>query len=203
MMATSNRATSAALAFLLGFGQLACSNRENEDAAPAPIDSGVQSGASDMDTMRVPNRVDTAAARPDTSMATPPIAPPPAQGRDTPPAGAVQPAQPSKAAQGKGATFTKIEYEGWRQYSVNCARCHGQDVLPNPVASNLLVSARPGGPVASREKFVQVVSGGRPDRGMPAFKSLLSPEEINAIYAYVTGRAEGRLPAGRPDRPGA
>ena len=144
---------------------------------------------------------DTEAARPDTSMATPPITAPPAQEPDTPPAGAAQPSQPSNAAQGKGAKFTQSEYEGWRQYSVNCARCHGQDVLPNPVAANLLVSVRPGGPMASKEKFVQVVSEGRPDRGMPAFKSLLTPEETNAIYSYVKGRAEGRLPAGRPERP--
>jgi mono/diheme cytochrome c family protein len=49
--------------------------------------------------------------------------------RDSPPEGAQVPAP-------KGVS--KIEYEGWRQYSVNCARCHGQDVLPNPVAANLL-----------------------------------------------------------------
>ena len=190
-MAIVNHATPAALAFLMALGLWGCGNRENDDAAPAPIDSGVQSG------------VDTAPGQPDTSMATPPITPPATQERDTPPAGAAQPSPSSSAAQGKGAKFTRIEYEGWRQYSVNCARCHGQDVLPNPVAANLLVSVRPGGPMASQEKFVQVLSEGRPDRGMPAFKSLLTPEEINAIYAYVKGRAEGRLPAGRPERPEA
>lgn len=187
-MAIVNLATSAALASLLGLGMGACSNRESDDAAPAPIDSGA--GATN-----------PAAARPDTSMATPPIAAPPAQERDTPPAGAAQPSQQGRAAQGKAAKFTKSEYEGWRQYSVNCARCHGQDVLPNPVAANLLVSVRPGGPMASKEKFVQVVSEGRVDRGMPAFKGQLTPEDINAIYSYVKGRAENRLPAGRPERP--
>jgi mono/diheme cytochrome c family protein len=96
---------------------------------------------------------------------------------------------------------SRQEYEGWRQYSVNCARCHGQDVLPNPVAANLLISLGAGGPIDSPEKFFQVVSGGRPERGMPAFKDLLRPEQINAIYAYVKGRADQRIPPGRPATP--
>jgi mono/diheme cytochrome c family protein len=55
----------------------------------------------------------------------------------------------------------------------------------------------------SYEKFAQVVSEGRPDRGMPAFKSILSPEQIRALHAYVKGRAEKGLPPGRPASPGA
>jgi mono/diheme cytochrome c family protein len=96
---------------------------------------------------------------------------------------------------------SQLEYEGWRQYSVNCARCHGQDVLPNPVAANLLVSVKSGGPVATPEKFREVVTKGRAERGMPGFGTLLTPEQIDAIYAYVKGRADGRIPAGRPERP--
>jgi len=96
---------------------------------------------------------------------------------------------------------TQAEYEGWRQYSVNCARCHGQDVLPNPVAANLLVSLAPGGPINTPETFAQVVSEGRPHRGMPAFKGVLSPEQIQAMYAYVKGRADKRIAPGRPAQP--
>ena len=95
--------------------------------------------------------------------------------------------------------MSRPEYEGWRQYSVNCARCHGQDVLPNPVAANLLVSVKPGGPVDTPEKFREVVTKGRPERGMPAFGPLLTAEQIDAMYAYVKARAEGRIPPGRPD----
>ena len=102
---------------------------------------------------------------------------------------------------GQAAQFSQLEYEGWRQYSVNCARCHGQDALPNPVAANLLISVAPGGPMASPDPFAQVVSEGRPERGMPPFKSILRPEQIQAIYAYVKGRAEKRLPPGRPSAP--
>jgi mono/diheme cytochrome c family protein len=118
---------------------------------------------------------------------------------DTPPAAPQKPAgdQPENAPK-VGPT----EYEGWRQYSVNCARCHGQDVLPNPVAANLLVSLAPGGPIDTPEKFSQVVSEGRAHRGMPAFKGTLSPDQIQAVYAYVKGRAEKRITPGRPAKPG-
>ena len=93
------------------------------------------------------------------------------------------------------------DYEGWRQYSVHCARCHGQDVLGNPVAANLLESAGPGGPMAEAGPFTAVVSAGRPDRGMPAFKDQMTPEQIAAVYAYVRGRAAKEVPAGRPRPP--
>jgi len=118
---------------------------------------------------------------------------------DTPPAAPQKPAgdHPENAPK-----VSPAEYEGWRQYSVNCARCHGQDVLPNPVAANLLTSLAPGGPVDTPEKFSQVVSEGRPYRGMPAFKGTMSPDQIQAVYAYVKGRAEKRITPGRPVKPG-
>jgi mono/diheme cytochrome c family protein len=110
------------------------------------------------------------------------------------------------AASGQGRqTAPQLDaesYEGWRQYSAHCARCHGQDVLGNPVAADLLVSAKAGGPVSSQEAFVTVVKAGRPDRGMPSFASTLSEAYTNAIYVYVKGRADGKIPAGRPARAG-
>lgn len=110
----------------------------------------------------------------------------------------------SAAAQDRqGAKVSPIEYEGWRQYSVQCARCHGQDVLGNPVAANLLMSLGPGGPVDTPEKFAGIVSSGRLARGMPAFHSIMTPEQIQSVYAYVKGRADKRIPAGRPAKPGA
>ncbi len=100
-----------------------------------------------------------------------------------------------------GATVSATEYEGWRQYNVQCARCHGQDALPNPVAANLLVSLAPKGPAADKATFTKVVREGRPGRGMPAFKETVTPEQVDAIYAYLKGRAEKRIPAGRPKEP--
>ena len=52
-------------------------------------------------------------------------------------------------AQERPPQVSAEEYEGWRQYSVQCARCHGQDVTGNPVAAHLLESAGSGGPVAT------------------------------------------------------
>jgi mono/diheme cytochrome c family protein len=117
---------------------------------------------------------------------------------DTPPA---PPQRPAGDQPGNAPKVSPTEYEGWRQYSVNCARCHGQDVLPNPVAANLLVSLAPGGPIDTPEKFSQVVNEGRAHRGMPAFKGTLSPDQIQAVYAYVKGRAEKRITPGRPAKP--
>jgi mono/diheme cytochrome c family protein len=104
-------------------------------------------------------------------------------------------------AQNAGPRVSAVEYEGWRHYSVQCARCHGQDVTGNPVAANLLASARQGGPVAEEDAFVRVVTEGRPARGMPSFKDIMRPEQIAAVYAYVKGRADGRIPVGRPAKP--
>jgi len=183
-----NHAGLITLALLLGVGSAGCNPRAQ----------GTDQVAS--------ARADTSAAQPDTaaaprteaSAATPVITQPREVPRDTPPAGA---AKPSGADEGKGFKVSKLEYEGWRQYSVHCARCHGQDVLPNPVAANLLISLGPGGPITSEEMFAQIVLGGRPASGMPAFKGLLSPEQTKAVYAYVKGRAEKRIPPGRPASP--
>jgi mono/diheme cytochrome c family protein len=106
-------------------------------------------------------------------------------------------------AQGRpaGPKVSASEYEGWRQYNTQCARCHGQDVLGNPVAADLLKSVAPGGPAADQAAFVSVVKAGRPSKGMPALGSLLTDEQIDAVYQYVKGRAEGRIGAGRPRKP--
>ena len=78
-------------------------------------------------------------------------------------------AAPVAAQETKGPKgLTAQEYEGWRQYSDKCARCHGQDALPNPVAANLLESLAPNGPMHDQKTFTEVVTAGRIDRGMPA-----------------------------------
>ncbi len=100
-----------------------------------------------------------------------------------------------------GKNVTPKEYEGWRQYSVHCARCHGQDVLGNPVAANLLKSTAEGGPAADEATFVKIVLEGRPAGGMPPLRGVVTPEQASAIYAYVKGRADGRIPPGRPQGP--
>ena len=107
------------------------------------------------------------------------------------------------AAAQEGAGVSDLEYEGWRQYNVHCARCHGQDALPNPVAANLLESLAPGGPAADQGTFTKIVMEGLTSRGMPAFKGMLEPGHVEATYGYLKGRAEKRIPPGRPKRPGS
>ena len=112
-------------------------------------------------------------------------------------------AAPVEAQETKGPKgLTAQEYDGWRQYSDKCARCHGQDALPNPVAANLLESLAPKGPMHDQKAFTEVVTAGRIDRGMPAFSKMLEPGQVQAIYGYLVGRAEKRIPPGRPERPG-
>ena len=92
-------------------------------------------------------------------------------------------------------------YDGWKQFNLNCARCHGEDVLGTTIAPHLLMSARPGGAVGTKEAFVQTVCEGRPEKGMPAWCPLgLEMEKINAIYLYVKGRSAGEIAPGRPAR---
>jgi mono/diheme cytochrome c family protein len=187
------------LALILTCAFAACSRgaEETETTAGAPVDSVPGQGARS-DTLAPADTSGASLPRPD--VATPPITPPAEAPQDTPPTTA-----PAPASQGGGAgpQVSQAEYEGWRQYSVNCARCHGQDVLPNPVAANLLISLGAGGPIDTEQKFFQVVSEGRPDKGMPAFKDIMSAEQIRSVYAYVDSRAEKRLPPGRPARPPA
>jgi mono/diheme cytochrome c family protein len=112
-------------------------------------------------------------------------------------------AAPAAGAQEKSASVNEVEYEGWRQYNVHCARCHGQDALPNPVAANLLTSLAPGGSTADQKTFTTLVIDGRTNKGMPAFKGSLEPSQVEAIYHYLKGRAEKRIPPGRPKDPGS
>ncbi len=105
------------------------------------------------------------------------------------------------AQEGKRAKVGAVEYQGWRLFSVHCARCHGQDGLGTPVAPNLMIKLGPAGPINTSEQFADIVTAGRPASGMPAFKNILKPHQVQAMYAYLKGRAEKRIPPGRPKRP--
>jgi cytochrome c len=92
---------------------------------------------------------------------------------------------------------SKVEYDGWKTYHTYCDRCHGQDALGSTLAPNLRRSVGPEGS-ASHDVFIQRVTDGVVDKGMPAWKGVLTPEQIESIYAYVRARSSGRLAAGRP-----
>jgi cytochrome c len=89
------------------------------------------------------------------------------------------------------------EYEGWKMFSVYCYRCHGVDAMGGGIAPNLRHSVSSEGSV-THEVFVQTVTNGRPDKGMPTWKALLSPEQIEDLWQYINARSSGRLAPGRP-----
>jgi hypothetical protein len=98
-------------------------------------------------------------------------------------------------------TVDQATYNGWKQFNLNCARCHGEDVAGTTIAPHLILSLKPDGPINTQEAFVQVVCAGRPEKGMPSWCALgIDPAKINEIYSYVKGRSEGKLHPGRPAR---
>ncbi len=132
-------------------------------------------------------------------------APDTAAARDTTQGGAAGETQTATAPlrdayhQAPKDTVDQTTYDGWKQYNLNCARCHGEDVLGSTIAPHLVMSMKPDGPINTQEAFVQVVCAGRPEKGMPSWCALgMEPAKINQIYAYVKGRSEGKIGPGRP-----
>ena len=96
-------------------------------------------------------------------------------------------------------TVPQQVYEGWKQFNLNCARCHGEDALGTTIAPHLIVSLKPDGPINTKELFMSTVCAGRPQKGMPAWCSLgLGMDKIEQIYTYVKGRSDGKIHPGRP-----
>ena len=98
-------------------------------------------------------------------------------------------------------TVSQEVYDGWKQYNLNCARCHGEDVLGSTIAPHLVMSLKPDGPINTKEAFIQVVCAGRPEKGMPSWCALgMDPPTIEKIYAYVKARSDAKMSPGRPAR---
>jgi mono/diheme cytochrome c family protein len=96
-------------------------------------------------------------------------------------------------------TVAQDVYNGWKQYELNCARCHGEYAVGTSFAPSLIVSLKEGGTVPTKETFVTTVCAGRPEKGMPAWCALgLEMDKIENIYKYVKGRADNKISAGRP-----
>src|SRR6476646_6887521 len=96
-------------------------------------------------------------------------------------------------------TVSQDVYDGWKQFNLNCARCHGEDVQGTTIAPHLIESLKSSGPINTKELFVQTVCNGRPKKGMPAWCSMgLDTAKIEQVYAYVKGRSDGKIGPGRP-----
>jgi mono/diheme cytochrome c family protein len=98
-------------------------------------------------------------------------------------------------------TVEVAAYKGWQQYSLQCARCHGEDGQGTSFAPSLVVALRPDGHAPSREEFLSILTKGREDKGMPSAAKLgLDSVYFDGLYAYLKGRSDGRLSGGRPAR---
>jgi mono/diheme cytochrome c family protein len=97
---------------------------------------------------------------------------------------------------------TDSVYQGWKWFAVYCFRCHGEDamrpILPN--APDLRWAVSPTGANFPRDSFVNTALNGRPDKGMPSWKTLLDTSAIAELYLYVKARSDGWLKPGRPHR---
>jgi len=93
-----------------------------------------------------------------------------------------------------GNKVDKVTLEGWRTWrALACERCHGarQEGMVGP---SLIESLRR----LSKDEFKGSVLKGRPEKGMPNFDgSKMVTENIDGLYAYLKGRADGAIQPGR------
>ncbi len=90
-------------------------------------------------------------------------------------------------------------YAGWKWWHVYCFRCHGVDAIGATLGPDLRQSVTGS---LTKELFLETGLNGRPEKGMPAWSTLLTEEQLAQVYRYVLERAEGRLAPGRPNTGG-
>jgi mono/diheme cytochrome c family protein len=96
-------------------------------------------------------------------------------------------------------TVSQDIYDGWKQFNLNCARCHGEDALGTSFAPHLILSLKPDGTIPTKELFIQTVCAGRPEKGMPSWCALgMEIPTIEKIYGYVKARSDAKMAPGRP-----
>jgi mono/diheme cytochrome c family protein len=96
-------------------------------------------------------------------------------------------------------TLAPSTYEGWKQFQLNCSRCHGQDATGTSFAPSLVQALGNGGPVPTQAVFLQIACNGVPGTGMPSWCKLgLDTDKLREIYLYVDGRGNGTIHSGRP-----
>jgi mono/diheme cytochrome c family protein len=93
-------------------------------------------------------------------------------------------------------TVSQQVYNGWKQFNLNCARCHGEDVTGTTIAPHLIDSFRSG--KVDHTEFWNVVHGSRMQKGMPNWSGIIPDDQLEAIFQYVKGRSDGKIGPGRP-----
>ena len=96
-------------------------------------------------------------------------------------------------------TIPQDAYTGWKQYELNCARCHGEFGVGSSFAPSLVVSLKDNGTIPDQGAFMTVVCQGRKEKGMPSWcEAGLEPDKMLNMYAYLKLRADGKVHPGRP-----
>ncbi|MET0858929.1 MAG: cytochrome c [Telluria sp.] len=108
-----------------------------------------------------------------------------------PAVGAADPA-PYKVADGsKVDAQTLMGWKTWR--AMACERCHGA-AQEGGLGPSLVASLK----VMSRAEFKNTVLHGRAAKGMPNFDgSKQVVDNVDNLYAYLKGRSDGAIKAGR------
>lgn len=191
--------------------QTASSPQTGSDMEALATSSGTSGAPSVAPPEPGPGAATTAGAKPASPAepAEPSAAAAPAPERsapsDTPPTGG-QPAGGTGQAPRASLNATPEVYEGWKHFSANCERCHGQDALGSALAPDLRKSINEGsvlgtGPL-THDVYIGTLVAGRPAKGMPAFVELLDRGKMENIWAYLNARASGQLAPGRPIKQG-
>lgn len=96
-------------------------------------------------------------------------------------------------------TVSQEVYDGWKQFALDCARCHGDFGVGTSFAPALVESVKPGGTIPTQELFIQTVCAGRPEKGMPGWCALgLEIPKMQTMHAYLIERSNGKVGLGRP-----
>ena len=84
-------------------------------------------------------------------------------------------------------------HEGGLLFNSNCAPCHGINAVAGPTPDLRYATKE------NLEGLEDIVLGGsRASDGMPSFKNILNPAQVQAIQAYIVFRArESAKPAQR------
>lgn len=96
-------------------------------------------------------------------------------------------------------TIPQDAYSGWKQYELNCSRCHGEFGVGSSFAPSLVESLKSDGTIPDQPSFIAVVCQGRKEKGMPSWcEAGMEMGTIINIYSYLKLRADGKVGLGRP-----
>lgn len=93
----------------------------------------------------------------------------------------------------EGTKVDPVTLKGWKTWrALACERCHGAE-QQGMVGPPLVVSLHR----LTKDEFHSTLTTGRIDKGMPPFnESKMVMDNWEGLYAYLKGRADGRIQAG-------